>query len=58
MAKKKAAYELVKKRSGRYAVKGADGKYINGEAKTEILAKEGVIKVLKPKKKEEEAPAE
>ena len=23
-------YELIKKRSGRYAVKGKDGKYVNG----------------------------
>ncbi len=64
MSKKKSSkeYELKKKRSGRYAVIGKDGKYINGDAKTEILLKEGVIKKPAPKKKApektEETPAE
>lgn len=38
------SYSVEKKRSGRYAVVGADGKYINGDEKTKILLKEGVIK--------------
>ena len=42
-------YILQKKRSGRYAVLDKNGKYINGDAKTEILLKEGVVK--KPPKK-------
>ncbi|MCP4601973.1 MAG: hypothetical protein GY847_15900 [Proteobacteria bacterium] len=52
MAKKKADkdYELIKKRSGRYAVKGKDGKYINGDAKVEILLKEKILKAP-PKKR-------
>ncbi len=58
MAKKKDAkeYTLIKKRSGRYAVMSKDGKYINGDAKTEILLKEKKIKkpVAKKKKKTEE----
>lgn len=63
MAKKtgKKEYTLQKKRSGRYAVIGKGGKYINGDAKTEILLKEGVIKKQVAKKKPEaaeEAPAE
>ncbi len=59
MAKKKkeADYTLIEKRSKRWAVKGKDGKYINGEEKVKILLKEGKIKVDKAKKKEE-APAE
>ena len=59
MAKKttKKDYTLQKKRSGRYAVIGKDGKYINGDAKTEILLKEGVIKKPVAKKKTEEEPA-
>ena len=53
MAKKakteKKPYTIEKKRSGRYAVIGENGKFINGDAKTEILLKEGVIKAP-PKK--------
>lgn len=52
--KEKKPYTLEKKRSGRYAVIGVNGKYINGDAKTEILLKEGVIKP--PKKKKAPAP--
>ena len=57
MAKKKAKadYTLIKKRSGRYAVKGKDGKYINGDAKVEILLKEKKIKLAAPKPKKEES---
>ena len=59
MAKKKAKseYTIIQKRSGRYAVQGIDGKFINGEAKIEILLKEKKIKLAAPKPKEE-APAE
>jgi hypothetical protein len=57
--KDKAAYKIEKKRSGRFAVRGPNGKYINGDAKAEILSKEGKITGWKPAKKEEaaEAPA-
>ena len=60
MAKKKDAkeYTLIKKRSGRYAVMGKDGKYINGDAKTEILLKEKKIKKPVAKKKTEEKTEE
>jgi len=50
-------YTVYKKRSGRFAVKAADGKMLNGAEKVKVLQKEGVIKVLKSKPKEE-APAE
>ncbi|MEI6834041.1 MAG: hypothetical protein WCL28_08600 [bacterium] len=54
MAKKSApkvkeSFKLVQKRNGRWAVKGTNGKYINGEEKVKILATKGVIKVLKKK---------
>ncbi len=52
--KQKPAYQIVKKRSGRYMVIGEKGKFINGAAKAEILAKEGMIKGWKPAKKSEE----
>jgi hypothetical protein len=60
MAKKKDAkeYTLIKKRSGRYAVMGKDGKYINGDAKTEILLKEKKIKKPAAKKKKTEEKTE
>ena len=57
MTKKKASedYTLMKKRSGRYAVIGKNGKFINGDAKTEILLKEKAIKPPPTKKKSEPA---
>jgi len=51
----KKEYTIEKKRSGRHAVIGKNGKYINGAEKVEILQKEGLIKKLTPKKKD--APA-
>jgi hypothetical protein len=45
----KKEYSIEKKRSGRYAILGKNGKYINGDAKTEILLKEGLIKKLNKK---------
>ncbi|MCK9464185.1 MAG: hypothetical protein M0R80_31590 [Proteobacteria bacterium] len=57
--KPKKDYVVTKKRSGRYAVVGKDGKQINGEAKVEILLKEGVIKKqVKKAKPAEDKPAE
>lgn len=45
-------YTVIKKRSGRFAVKDQKGKYINGDAKIEILLKEKKIKLSAPKKKD------
>ncbi len=58
MAKKKQAkeYTLQKKRSGRYAVIGKDGKFINGDQKVEILIKEKLLKA--PPKKAPKPEAE
>lgn len=52
----KKDYKIEKKRSGRFAVK-AQGKFINGEKKVEILLKEGLVKALTKKKAKVEAPA-
>jgi hypothetical protein len=50
-AKKPAeAFKLIQKRSGRWSVKGADGKFINGAEKVTILQTKGKIKTLKSKK--------
>lgn len=63
MATKKTAkvtkdYSVMHKRSGRYAVVDADGKYINGEKKRDILVKEGLVKMMKPKKADAPAAVE
>ena len=58
--KKTDSYEVLKKRSGRYAVRGADKKWVNGDDKMKILIAEGLA-TAPAKKKEEpaaEAPAE
>jgi hypothetical protein len=47
--KKTAAYTLFQKKSGRYAVKGKDKKWINGEAKQQILVDETLITLPEPK---------
>lgn len=47
--KTKEAFKLIKKRSGRWSVKGANGKFINGAEKVNILAAKGLVKVLKKK---------
>jgi hypothetical protein len=52
-------YTVFKKRSGRHAVQKTDASWIRGNDKTQILLKEGLIKLTAPKKKEEAAaPAE
>lgn len=50
-------FKIFKKRNGRYGVKSAQGKWMNGEEKVKILSAEGLIKVSIPKPKEE-PPAE
>ena len=49
-------YAIYKKRSERFAVKDANGKWINGDEKTKILLSEKLIKAPVPKPKEEAAP--
>ena len=52
-------YVIYEKRSGRYAVKGGDKKYVNGDEKAKILADAGLVTIPEPKASPaEEAPAE
>ena len=53
--KKTAEYTVYKKRNDRFAVKGANKAWINGEEKTKILLAEDLIKVSAPSAKEEPA---
>lgn len=54
-----AEYTIVQRNDNRYAVRGRDKKWINGEPKVEILAKEGLLQqpAPKPAQEPEEAPA-
>lgn len=57
--KKTAEYTIYQKRNGRFAVKGADKKWVNKDDKVAILLDAGLIKVTLPAEKPaEEAPAE
>lgn len=61
VVKKVGEYTIVKKRSGRFAVKAANGKFVNKEEKVKILTDAGLITAPTPKVEEapaEEAPAE
>lgn len=60
IVKKTKTYTVIKKRSGRYGVLGANGKWINGNEKIKILLDEGIIKVPAPKapEKAEESTSE
>lgn len=49
IVKKTKSYTVIKKRSGRFGVLGANGKWINGNDKIKILLDEGLIKVPAPK---------
>ncbi|MBH48863.1 MAG: hypothetical protein CME71_11910 [Halobacteriovorax sp.] len=49
IVKKTKSYTVIKKRSGRFGVLGANGKWINGNEKIKILLDEGFIKVPAPK---------
>jgi len=46
-------FTILKKRSGRYEVLGANGKNVNGDAKAKILVEADLVKVLKAKAKTE-----
>ncbi len=49
LAKKAAEYTVLKRRDGRYAVQGNDGKFIHAEEKIKILIAEGLITAPEPK---------
>jgi len=55
VVKKTDTFVILKKRSGRYAVKGANRKWVTGEEKIKILMAEGLLKA--PAKKKAPAPA-
>jgi hypothetical protein len=57
VTKKTAEYTVYQKRNNRYAVKGADSKWLNGDDKVKVLLAEGLIKLTAAAVKEE-APAE
>lgn len=59
VVKKSPEYTIYEKRSRRYAVKGADKKWINADEKVKILLAEKLIEVKQAEPKSaEEAPAD
>lgn len=60
VVKKTPEYTIYEKRSKRYAVLGADKKWINAEEKVKILLAEKLIEVKQPEPKpaKEDAPTE
>lgn len=52
--KRTAEYTVLQRGDGRYAVRGKDRKWINGEAKVDILVKEKLME--KPKSKPQPEP--
>ncbi len=59
VVKKTKEYTIFKKKSGRHGVQDLKKNWINGDAKTKILADAGIIKVaVKAAAPVEEAPAE
>jgi len=56
--KKTEKYEIVKKRSGRYAVRDVKRNWLNGDEKVRILLAEKLMKAPVPKKKEPESAPE
>ena len=49
-------YKIYEKRSGRYAVKDSDRKYVNGDNKAKVLADAGLVTLPKTKPKPVEEP--
>ena len=47
-------YQIIKKRSGRYGIRGTNRKWVTGDEKLKILIAEGLIKA--PALKEEAEP--
>jgi hypothetical protein len=56
--KKTKEYEIVKKRSGRYAVRDAKRNWVHGDEKVKILLAEKLIKAPVPKQEEPEPAPE
>ena len=60
IVKKTDEYTIIKKRSGRFGVKNAQGRWVNADDKVKILLGESLIKasVAAPKDEPQEAAAE
>lgn len=58
VTKKTTEYTIYQKRNNRYAVKGADKRWLNGEEKVKILLAEALITVSTPAEPAAEEPAE
>jgi len=58
LTKKSAEYSVFQRRDGRYAVKGTNGNWINGDEKVEILYTEELLKRPEPKAEEPAEEAE
>lgn len=60
LVKRTEEFSIFKKRSGRFGIKTAAGKWINGDEKVKILVNEKLIKAAMPAAKPapEAAPAE
>ena len=54
VVKKTKEWSILEKRSGRHAVRDANGNYVNGDEKLTILTSAGLAKA--PEKKAEPAP--
>jgi uncharacterized protein affecting Mg2+/Co2+ transport len=55
--KQAAGYTIFQRNDGRYAVRGQDRRWVNGDAKVDILVGEGLLKQQAPKPKAEAEPA-
>ncbi len=58
VVKQTAEYTIYQKRNERYAVKGSNKKFVNGEDKVKILLSEELIKLSEPAEQPAEEPAE
>ncbi len=58
LIKKTAEYSIFERNDKRHAVRSNNFKWINGEAKVEILQNEGLLKKPEPKPAEPEAAEE
>ena len=51
-------HKIFEKKSGRYAVKDGNKKYVNGDEKAKILADAGLVTIPEPKPAEEPEAAQ
>jgi hypothetical protein len=58
IVKETEEYQIIKKRSGRYGVRGANRKWISGDEKVKILIAEGILKAPEPKPEPEPEAAD